>query len=103
MAENPKDQDEKYQWHDEGIATLVRLAILIWSGGILTLNYITIPGIPQQKIDPTFIASIFTGTLATFGVNPTKKGGEGSNGNGSSPQVTKKKEEPPVIPPSNKL
>ena len=37
-------------------AHLVRLGILVWSGGILTLNYVTIPGLPQQKIDPTFIA-----------------------------------------------
>lgn len=71
----PKKQDDKhpgYQWHEEGVAIFVRLVILGWSGAILTLNYITIPGLPQQKIDPTFIASIFTGTLATFGVTATK-------------------------------
>ena len=50
------------------LSTFVRLGILIWSGGILTLTYVTIPMLPQQKIDPTFIASVFTGTLATFGV-----------------------------------
>jgi len=61
-----------YQWHEDGVAILVRLVILGWSGAILTLNYITIPGLPQQKIDPTFIASVFTGTLATFGVTATK-------------------------------
>ena len=55
------------------LATFVRLGILIWSGGILTLTYVTIPGLPQQKIDPTFIASVFTGTLATFGVQAAKK------------------------------
>ena len=54
-------------------ATFVRLGILIWSGGILTLTYVTVPGLPQQKIDPTFIASVFTGTLATFGVQAAKK------------------------------
>jgi len=43
------------------ISTFVRLGVLIWSGGILTLNYVSIPGIPTQKIDPTFIASVFTG------------------------------------------
>ena len=71
----PKTQDDRhpgYQWHEEGVAIFVRLVILGWSGAILTLNYITIPGLPQQKIDPTFIASIFTGTLATFGVTATK-------------------------------
>ena len=65
------------------LSTFVRLGILVWSGGILTLNYVTVPGLPQQKIDPTFIASVFTGVLATFGVQAAKKGGNG-NGNGSS-------------------
>ena len=54
-------------------STFVRLGILIWSGGILTLTYVTIPGLPQQKIDPTFIASVFTGTLATFGIERVKQ------------------------------
>ena len=51
----------------------MRVVILAWSGAILTLNYVTIPGIPQRQIDPTFIASVFTGTLATFGVQTAKK------------------------------
>ena len=42
------------------ISTAVRITVLAWSGGILTLNYVAIPGVPQQKIDPTFIASVFT-------------------------------------------
>ena len=74
---------DKIEDADEQLAvlsTLVRLGILIWSGGILTLNYVTIPGLPQQKIDPTFIASVFTGVLATFGVQTAKS----KNGNGGS-------------------
>ena len=63
------------------LSAFVRLGILIWSGGILTLTYVTIPGLPQQKIDPTFIASVFTGTLATFGVQAAKD--KHGNGNGS--------------------
>ncbi len=62
----------------EAISTMVRLGILVWSGGILTLNYVTIPGLPQQKIDPTFIASVFTGVLATFGVQTAKKSNDGT-------------------------
>ena len=49
------------------LSTFVRLGILVWSGGILTLAYIKLPpalGIPEQKLDPTFIASVFTGVLA---------------------------------------
>jgi len=64
---------DKFEWADEGVSTLVRVVILSWSAAILTLNYVTVPGIPQKNIDPTFIASVFTGTLATFGVVPTKK------------------------------
>ena len=55
------------------LSTFVRLGILIWAGGILTLNYVTFPGMTEQdKIDPTFIASVFTGVLATFGVEAGK-------------------------------
>ena len=60
------------------ISTFVRLGVLVWSGGILTLNYVAIPGIPQQKIDPTFIASVFTGVLASFGIQTASKKGDGT-------------------------
>jgi hypothetical protein len=87
--------DNDFDWREEGISSLVRLIVLGWTGAILTLNYVSIPGIPQQKIDPTFIASVFTGTLATFGVTPSKSnGGNGNNGNANSSQtVAKSKEE----------
>ena len=68
------------------ISTFVRITVLAWSGGILTLNYVAIPGIPQQKIDPTFIASVFTGVLASFGIQTASKKGDGTmkmNGNGN--------------------
>ena len=60
------------------ISTAVRLGVLVWSGGILTLNYVAIPGVPQQKIDPTFIASVFTGVLASFGIQTASKKGDGT-------------------------
>ena len=80
------------------ISTFVRLGVLVWSGGILTLNYVAIPGVPQQKIDPTFIASVFTGVLASFGIQTASKKGDGTmkmNGNGNGvnggpPPVTAK-------------
>ena len=74
------------------ISTFVRLGVLVWSGVILTLNYEAIPGIPQQKIDPTFIASVFTGVLASFGIQTASKKGDGTmkmNGNGTPGQVSK--------------
>ena len=69
------------------ISTAVRITVLGWSGAILTLNYVSIPGIPQQKIDPTFIASVFTGVLASFGIQTASKKNDGTmkmdkNGNG---------------------
>ena len=78
------------------ISTFVRLGVLVWSGGILTLNYVAIPGLPQQKIDPTFIASVFTGVLASFGIQTASKKGDGTmkmdkNGNSiNGGSVTKK-------------
>lgn len=68
------------------LSTFVRLGILVWSGGILTLAYIKLPpalGIPEQKLDPTFIASVFTGVLATFGVQAAKKAGEPNGRSGA--------------------
>jgi len=84
----------------------VRLGVLVWSGGILTLNYVAIPGVPQQKIDPTFIASVFTGVLASFGIQTASKkgdgtmkmqngnGGPGGNGNGGPVQTIKIEQAP---------
>ena len=80
------------------ISTMVRITVLAWSGGILTLNYVAIPGVPQQKIAPTFIASVFTGVLASFGIQTASKKGDGTmkmdkngnsvNGNGGPPPAT---------------
>ena len=70
------------------LSTIVRLAVLTWSAGILTLNYVEIPGYKQeQKIDPTFIASVFTGVLATFGV---QAGGSKKKNGDSSANISKK-------------
>jgi len=60
------------------ISTMVRIGVLVWSGGILTLNYVAIPGVPQQKIDPTFIASVFTGVLSSLGIQTASKKGDGT-------------------------
>ena len=60
------------------ITTLIKIVVLGWSGAILTLNYVSIPGIPQQKIDPTFIASVFTGVLASFNITTASKKGDGT-------------------------
>ena len=80
--------------HEDQLAilgTFVRLGILIWSGGILTLAYVKLPpqlNIPEQKLDPTFIASVFTGTLATFGVQTGGK--KKKDADGGSANISKK-------------
>ena len=103
MAEDPKKKPEKPKGFfgrlkeasedkEEQLAilsTFVRLGILVWSGGILTLAYVDLPkalNFPEQDLDPTFIASVFTGVLATFGVQTAKKnngGGKDAAGGGS--------------------
>ena len=75
------------------LSAFVRLGILIWSGGILTLAYVDLPPalkIPKQDMDPTFIASVFTGTLATFGVQTGGKKKKPSDSDPGSANISKK-------------
>ena len=90
----PKDAEEQREW----LSDLVKLIVLIWSASLLTFSYVRLPN--GQKIldfDPTFIASVFSGSLAGFGIAAAKNG----NLNGHK----KKEENPPVqsaIEPKNK-
>ena len=75
LKEGLDDKEEQLQV----LSTFVRLGVVIWSGFILTLNYIELPGLgKQERIDPTFIASVFTGALASFGLETAKKRGDGT-------------------------
>ena len=94
-----KDLRSKFDSKEEQLnvlSTFVRLGILVWSGAILTLNYVTIPKFPQNKIDPTFIASVFTGTLATFGVQATKSNDKKEDEENKGPVQTIKIEQKPL-------
>ena len=74
------------------LSTFVRLGILVWSGAILTLAYVDLPEafkMPKQDLDPTFIASVFTGVLATFGVQTSKKGSVSGGGGVSKGDMEK--------------
>jgi hypothetical protein len=85
-----KDHDED---KSEVLGNLVKVVVLIWSASLLTFSYVRLPN--GQKIldfDPTFIASVFSGSLAAFGLSPAKAGG-----NGNVKPATAKKEEPPVV------
>ena len=87
IKENIDDKEEQLAF----LSTIVRLAVLVWSAGILTLAYVKLPAafnIPEQKLDPTFIASVFTGTLATFGVQASGK--KKNSADGGSANISKK-------------
>jgi hypothetical protein len=86
----PKVEKEDDDDKSEVLGNLVKVVVLIWSASLLTFSYVRLPN--GQKIldfDPTFIASVFSGSLAAFGLSPAKAGG----GNGAK----KKNEEPPVV------
>ena len=55
------------------ISLFVRLGVVVWSGFIVTHNYISIPGYTSEQKDITFPASLLTGALATFGLEGSKK------------------------------
>ena len=84
------------------LSTFVRLGVVVWSGFILTLNYVEIPGLgKQERIDPTFIASVFTGALASFGLETAKKRGDGTYKSDEEKPMNKKEIEQIIATSSN--
>ena len=75
LKENIDDHEEQMQI----LGAMVRLGVVIWSGFIITLNYVELPMVKKSgaSADITFVASVFTGALATFGLTT------GKNGNGN--------------------
>jgi len=91
MTEEKKKEHDDHEDRSEVLGNLVKVVVLIWSASLLTFSYVRLPN--GQKIldfDPTFIASVFSGSLAAFGLSPAKAGG-------AAKQEQKKKEEPPVV------
>ena len=79
LKENVDDHEEQMQI----LGAMVRLGVVIWSGFIITLNYVELPMVRKPlgaSSDITFVASIFTGALATFGLS-TGNGKKNGNGN----------------------
>ena len=75
-----KDVAEDKEHQIEILGTFVRLGVVVWSGFIITMNYVDIPMVKKSgNSDITFVASVFTGALATFGLTT------GKNGNNSKP------------------
>jgi len=87
------------------ISTFVRLGVVVWAGFIISLNYIEIPGLGKQTPkDITFVASIFTGALASFGLDTAKR----KQNNGQSGTYQTIRVETPlkiigaeIVPPTN--
>ena len=75
LKENVDDHDEQMQI----LGAMVRLGVVVWSGFIITLNYVELPMVKKPvgaSSDITFVASIFTGALATFGLSTGRTKGE---------------------------
>ena len=88
LKDGIEDQEQQIQI----LGTFVRLGVVVWSGFIITLNYVELPMIKKSgNSDITFVASVFTGALATFGLTTGNKDGKGKPVN--CPMATKKKEE----------
>jgi len=73
---------------------LIRIAILSWSAALLTASYAGL----LAKMDPTFIATVFTASAATFGINTMKKGGDDEDEKKEAPKREEVVEAPPEPP-----
>jgi hypothetical protein len=74
LKDNLDDKEEQLAF----ISVIVRLVVVGWSGFIVSLNYISIPGYANEPKDITFPASILTGVLSSFGVEAARKRGDGT-------------------------
>lgn len=90
MAETPQQEKSQEEEKDFSLlADFVKLAVLAWSMAILTANYL---GVFKQSLDPTFPASLLTGTMAAMGVNVGRNGSkkkEGDKIDAKTPPVSK--------------
>ena len=69
-----KDGIEDQEAQIQILGAFVRLGVVVWSGFIITLNYVEIPMVKKSgNSDITFVASVFTGALATFGLTTGSK------------------------------
>ena len=88
-----KDAAEDQEHQIQILGTFARLGVVVWSGFIITMNYVEIPMVKKSgNSDITFVASVFTGALATFGLTTGNK----DNGKNKTPvncPMVKKKEE----------
>jgi len=69
---------------DRAMGQLIRVAILSWSAALLTASYAGL----LAKMDPTFIATVFTASAATFGINTLKNDKQEDAKRDSEPTIT---------------
>ena len=71
FKEKIDDKEEQFEY----ISVAVRLLVVVWSGGLVTLNYLpAIPGISSgEKQDITFPASLLASSLSSFGLERSAK------------------------------
>ena len=87
LKDGIEDQEQQIQI----LGTFVRLGVVVWSGFIITLNYVELPMVKKSgNSDITFVASVFTGALATFGLSTGNSKDKGKPMN--CPMVKKKDE-----------
>jgi len=81
---------------ENGMGTLIRVTVLSWAAALLTASYAGL----LPKMDPTFIATVFTASAATFGVNTMKKDSEGDAKRDSEPAITAVEPTPELVEPT---
>ena len=92
LLDKLKDAAEDQEHQIQILGTFVRLGVVVWSGFIITMNYVEIPMVKKSgNSDITFVASVFTGALATFGLTTGNKN-SGNNKPVNCPMVKKKEE-----------
>ena len=82
--------------NENAMGQLIRICILGWSAALLTASYSG----ALSKMDPTFIATVFTASAATFGINTMKKGGDDDDEKKELPRTETVVEAPPEPPVS---
>ena len=63
MAEEQVKQEQEND--NSRLGDVIKVVLLAWAMAILTANYL---GVFKQSLDPTYPASILSGTAASFGL-----------------------------------
>lgn len=96
--EKPREEEKDHDVLRERLEDLVKVTVLVWSAALLTFSYVRLPdGKRILEFDPTFIASVFSGALASFGMATAAKNKANGNGNGNGNGASAQSSSPPVV------